>query len=69
MVKRLLIDVRSNLESTDPKIAMKSRKALREHMTWLRNKREEISGVLHADQKLLSASDSRPLSAEERGDD
>ena len=67
MVKRGLNSVRENLESTDLRVALESRKALNEHIKWLQNKREEISGVIEGYQKLLDDADARhkTLSSEE----
>lgn len=66
-MKRGLISVRENLESTDSKVAMESRKALHEHIKWLQNKREEICGVIEGYRKLLDDADARhkTLSSEE----
>lgn len=71
MVKKGMYSVRSNLESTDPRIAEESRKALREHDTWLQDKREEIRGVIEAYQKLLGDSDAnnKTLSVKGKSDD
>lgn len=46
--------IRKNLQSSDPTIVTASRKALRDQIAWLQNKREEIGRVVEDYQQLLS---------------